>query len=424
MGRCNRNIPNSFPADARRIARSAGLAALACASLLLAPAAHAQQQEFKLGDDGSLVKTREIDPASDEGKMQRARQYLAENRTGLAYKLVNDWLERYERTDNPWIAEAYVIRGDAKTARGDEYDALYDYEEVIKGFPGTEQFATAVEREMDIGMRYLGGLKRRFLGMRIDDATGLGEELLLRCQERMPGSRLAERACIELADYYYRTRDLRMAAEAYSIFLKNYPNSQYRQKAMQRRVFSNIGRFKGPNYDASGLLESKLLIEDFTQSYPADAEAAGLNDALVARLDESAGAQMLESAKWYLTRHDPVSAKLMLRRLLRKHPDSVAAVRALEIIKENGWDAKDFQTAPPETEKAGPDAPKGDEAAGTEKPADAKPADAKPADPKPDGEKPAEAKPAEPKPAAQPPIAEPGKSPADQQPPIQPKENP
>lgn len=363
MDRPSRHIIPSRLAATRPSTRAA-LAAAWCIGLgVLAPSALAQQQEFKLSEEGELIRTREIDPASDEGKLLRARQYLAQNRVPQAYKIVDDWLDRNERTDNPWVAEAYLIRGDAKTARGDEYEALYDYEEIIKGFPGTEQFATAVEREMDIGMRYLNGLKRKFLGLRVDNATGLGEELLPRVQERMPGSRLAERACIELADFYYRTRDLRMAAEAYDIFLKNYPTSQYREKAMQRRVFSNIGRFKGPRYDASGLLESRLLIEDFAASYPADAEAAGLNDALVARLDESAGAQMLETARWYLDRDDPVSAKLMIRRLLRKHPDSVAAVRALEIIETNKWSPEEFKTAPPSeeppaqpAEEAAPDA--------------------------------------------------------------------
>lgn len=328
-----------------------------CALLILTSTAAAQQQTFTLDpEQGDWQPTEVPEPGSDAEIMQRARTLLAQNRPGQARRLLDGFLEKNERLDNPWLAEAFLLRGDAKTADADEYDALYDYEEVIKSFPGTEQFATAVEREMDIGIRYLNGLKRKFLGLRIDSAYGVGEELLIRVQERLPGSRLAERAGIELADYYYRRRDLKMAAEAYDVFLRNFPQSQYRQKAMQRRIYSNIGRFKGPSYDASGLVESEILIKNFADVYPADAEAAGLNDGLLARLDESAAAQMLDTARWYLKRGDPVSARLTIRRLLRKHPASVAAVRGLEIAKEREWDLVAAPVATPEeaSETPGP----------------------------------------------------------------------
>lgn len=329
--------PMTRSRNSRIVRRPYGLGI--CAVLWLTSAAAAQQQTFTLDpEQGEWQQTEAPEPGSDAEIMQRARTLLAQNRPGQARRLLDGFLEKNERLDNPWLAEAFLLRGDAKTADADEYDALYDYEEVIKSFPGTEQFAIAVEREMDIGIRYLGGLKRKFLGLRIDSAYGVGEELLIRVQERLPGSRLAERAGIELADYYYRRRDLKMAAEAYDVFLRNFPQSQYRQKAMQRRIYSNIGRFKGPSYDASGLVESEILIKNFADVYPADAEAAGLNDGLLARLDESAAAQMLDTARWYLRRGDPISARLTIRRLLRKHPASVAAVRGLEIAQEQKWD--------------------------------------------------------------------------------------
>jgi tetratricopeptide (TPR) repeat protein len=251
---------------------------------------------------------------------------------------LDEWIEVNEFSKSPLLPEAYLRRGDARVALGREDKALYDYEQVIKDFPGTEQFVISLERELEIGLRYLNGLRRRLWGtFRIEDATSIGEELLLRVQERLPGSRLAERAAIELADYYYRERELRLAADAYDIFVINYPRSEYQQKAMQRRVFANIARFKGPKYDAGGLLEAQILIRDFAQRYPAQAEETGMNDALVARLDESAAAQMLETARWYFKRKDPTSARVLLTRLVRKHPQTIAAGEGIVLMKERGW---------------------------------------------------------------------------------------
>jgi hypothetical protein len=61
---------------------------------------------------------------------------------------------------------------------------------------------------------------------------------------------------------------------------------------------------------------------------------------------------MLETANWYMTRKDEVSARFTLRRLLVKHPQTVAAQRAIEIMNARGWElvaprpAPKGQTAP------------------------------------------------------------------------------
>jgi hypothetical protein len=128
-----------------------------------------------------------------------------------------------------------------------------------------------------------------------------------------------------------------MASEAYEIFQTNFPTSEYRQLAMQRRVFANIGRYKGPRYDASGLIEAQYLVRDFAQRFPQAAEEIGMTDALISRLDESAAKQMFEIASWYLVRNDSVSARYTLKRLIVKHPDTVAAKRAREMFIERRW---------------------------------------------------------------------------------------
>ncbi len=61
-----------------------------------------------------------------------------------------------------------------------------------------------------------------------------------------------------------------MAAQTYDVFVQLFPQSAERQRAMQRRVYANVARFKGPRYDALGLIEARVLIRDFAQRYPAE----------------------------------------------------------------------------------------------------------------------------------------------------------
>lgn len=289
------------------------------------------------------------EPRSADGAiMDRARALLAEGKAKEAKSILSDWLDEHEFSTSPFLAEAYLLRGDARVATNAEWWALYDYEAVIKQFPGTVEFPKAVEREFEIGKRYLNGLKTKVLWLRLEDASGLGAELLVRVQERLPGSRIAEEACLFLADYYYRVRDLTQAAEMYDIFLRNFPASEHRQRALQRRVYASIGQFKGPNYDSSGLVEARSLIKNFADQYPAEAERAGMSDALSARLDESIAAQKLEKARWYFRQGDDVSARFTLTRLRRAHPRTVAASLAYDLMLEHGWvKPQDGQPATP-----------------------------------------------------------------------------
>lgn len=290
-----------------------------------------------LDDQGNWVATTSPEPGTDAGIMAEARRLIANEQPGDARELLDPWIDANARTDNPYLPQAYLLRGDATSAAGDEWEGLYDYESVIKGFPGSPEFTKAVERELEIAIAYLHGLKRKWLGLRFLNAEEEGIELLVRVQERMPGSRLAERAGIELGDHYYRNRELSLASEAYELFLKNYPNSAYRDRALQRRVYASIGRFKGPRYDGSALIDSRVLIRQYMTLYPAGAAEAGLDESLLNRIDDSAGAQLLETAKWYLVRDDAVAARHTLQRLLKKHPQSAAAGVALKMMEDRGW---------------------------------------------------------------------------------------
>ncbi len=311
--------------------------ALLLAGACAAPHAALAQSEYRMDQSGNWVQTGAPVPGSDEAIIAQAKKELAEDRPADAQNTISPWIDKNDRSNNPLLAQALIIRADALTAQGDEYEALYDYERAIKQFPATQSFITGAERELDIGVRYTGGLRRKFLGARILPTSDIGEELLIRVQERMPGSRLAERAGIELADYYYRDHDLSLAVEAYDLFIQNYPNSQYKQRAMQRRIYATIARFKGPKYDGSSLIDAKILTRRYVSLYPAEAEKAGLDDGLLTRLDESSGQEMLESANWYLRRGDEISARLVLRRLVRDHSKTAAAQKGLEIIQTKGW---------------------------------------------------------------------------------------
>jgi len=296
-----------------------------------------QSPEFQLDADTGWTQTDAPPPGSDEAIISEARSLIARERFKEAERLMSRFIARAQREANPWLPDALLLRGDAELAQRNEYDALFDYERIIQQFPASDVFAEALERQFEIGSRYVDGLRRKFLGIRFQNARLLGEELLIRVQERLPSSTLAEEAAIKLADHYYERRDMELASEMYGIFLENFRESRHRMRAQVRQIFANIARFKGPEYDSGGLIDAGELIDRFQARQPAEAERVGITAGLEARLDESAALKKLEIARWYFRRNDEPAARFMLQRLIREHPRSNAAQTALRTLEERGW---------------------------------------------------------------------------------------
>ena len=307
------------------------LCLLACLLLGGSIATAQTRQEYELTGE-RWERVRAVDPDSPEGRLQAVRQLLAQGHDGKAYKAATTWLKAYP--SHPLRVEARLLRGDARAAGGDYWNALRDYEYIASYFPASEQFNTVLQRELAIGKMYVEGFNRKLFGLRILPATGDGRELLIRIQERAPGSDVGERASILLADSYFRGGDYLNAADAYDLFVQNYPQSDRREYAMLQQVRANLRRFKGPRYDAAGLLEARQRLATYQSEYPAAADEVGASR-LMRKIDNSLALRDYLNARWYEKRGEDVGAAYLYRRLLDEFPGTEAAERAARRLQDD-----------------------------------------------------------------------------------------
>ncbi|MEM9083369.1 MAG: hypothetical protein AAGB34_07220, partial [Planctomycetota bacterium] len=236
--------------------------------------AEAQTDSFRLGEGGGWQSS---ESETELPLLIRdARKLLADNRGRDAYVILDVAMED-GTVPSGYEAQALLLRGDALLMMDREYKALYDYEELISEFPRSPEFRIAIEREYEIAQLYLYGLRRRFFGMRIIGSEDVGIELLIRVQERLPGSQLAEIANVVLADYYFDQREIRLASDTYEVYLENFPNGQFRQHAMKRVIYADLARFKGPRYDSSVLIDAYVQALEFSEVFPAEAAEVRLD---------------------------------------------------------------------------------------------------------------------------------------------------
>jgi outer membrane protein assembly factor BamD (BamD/ComL family) len=304
------------------------LAALLVAAALCAEAV--AQQEFKLDDSDRWREVDPPEPGSPAAVIQMARLALAKGEPKRALALMDAWVERFG--SDPLRPEALLARADAKLALKDEYEALFDLEDICRRHPYSQAFIPALEREYEIGMMYAGGLKRKFWGtFRWVDTSDDAQELLIRIQERLPGSALAEKAGMALADFYYERRDMSLAADAYDLFVQNYPRSLQADKARLRLIAAYCSGYKGPEFDAKGLSEASGKLRELQALEPQLAKQIGA-EAILLRIYESEADKRLTTANWYWQTNDPISAEREIRALVKKYPRSIAAIQALRAV--------------------------------------------------------------------------------------------
>lgn len=304
---------------------------------ILASSVAAQRNELGLSQEGweATGTTEAVD--EDEAYIREAWAILLGGNPGKARTMLNAWLRENRSGANQWTSLALLVRGDAKVAMNDEYDALYDYERIATNHAGSPEYIQAAERTMAIAIDYIDGKRRKFLGLRITNARREGAELLVRIAERLPGSQLAERATLELGAHYRRMGDYKTAGEVYGTFLEAFPTSTFYRAVLLARIETTFAQYNGPEYDGSGLIETEELLDVYERKYPGDLEVQAELDALRVRIDESQGRQLLVMAEVYLKRGEKASARYVLRRLLSDHPRTTAAQDALDILSDRGW---------------------------------------------------------------------------------------
>lgn len=305
--------------------------------VVLAASVAGQNAQLELSREG-WEAAQTLEPTDeDEAYIREAWAVLLGGKPGKARSMLNTWLREHRSSGNQWTPLALLVRGDAKVALDDEYEALFDYEEIARNYAGSPEFVQAAERTMAIAIDYVNGKRRKFLGLRISSARRDGEELLVRIGERLPGSQLAERALLELGSHYRRTGEFGLAREVYGIFLEAFPTSTFYRVVLLARIETTFAQYNGPEYDGSGLIETQELLNIYEAKYPGDLEVQAELDALRVRIDESQGQQLLVMAQTYLRRDEKASARYVLRRLLREHPRTTAAQEALDILRRRGW---------------------------------------------------------------------------------------
>jgi hypothetical protein len=261
-----------------------------------------------------------------------AERMIAAGNGKSGAKTAIEWL-RNKPKDAPQRDRALMLVARGFFEDGKRVDAFYYLDELMDEQPDSPLYQQALDLQYQIADEYLKGYQRVFLYWPILDASDEAVDMMYRIQQRSPGSRLAEKALLRTADYYYSNSDFDLAADAYTIYMRSYPRSPLIPRVRLRRAYSTLAQFRGTRYDATPLVDARAQLVDEAAAYPDIAEEEGLVD-LVRRVDATFAQKVYRTADFYRRTNEPEAAIYNYRFLIATFARSPEAKLAQERLND------------------------------------------------------------------------------------------
>jgi outer membrane protein assembly factor BamD (BamD/ComL family) len=234
-------------------------------------------------------------PAIADETLDRVEEMIQNRQGDAARKIVVAWLRINKQS--PIRDRGVYLLGQANFIAHNRINAFYNFDELLDFYPDSKYYYPSLERQYDIADQFLKGYKRRFLGMPFFDAKIEATEMLYRIQGRSPGSPLAEKALLRVADHYYAEGEFDVAADAYAAYVKGYPRSPYLPRVRLRQAFSALAQFRGIKFEATPIIDARQQLLDLSAMYPKIAEEENVA-AIIARIDVALARKLLETANF------------------------------------------------------------------------------------------------------------------------------
>ncbi len=300
-------------------------------------------------DGQKWVKATPPQPGTPEGDIAEISSLIEAGKNKKAVKLVDKFLVTHAAS--PACEEAINLAGKAEINRGRYWDAYQWYERQITNYPNGAFFERAMDREYMIADAFLNGKKRRALKIFKVSAKEDGIEILMRIAGHSPGSDLAERALLRVADYHFDRQEYPEAIAVYDEFVKSNPQSTRKPYAMLRAARASLLSFRGVKWDDTPLLNAAVRFRVFAQAYPQAGKKENIAGILV-EIRETLAHKVFYAGTFYERTHHPQSAIFYYNKVVQEYPDSQWAAQARQRLELLGPIKLDPRFEPPASQPA------------------------------------------------------------------------
>ncbi len=266
---------------------------------------------------------------SPAGELALIRRHQADGRRRETVRAGKKFLDKYP--DDARGEEAMLLAGEAELDAHRYWQAYEWYKRLADEHPNGKFYERALDRQFKVAEAFLAGKKRIVLGFLRISAYGDGQEILFSIAAHSPGSALAERALMRVAEFYFNRRDYVEAIETYDEYLEMFPKSHRSSLAMLRGAQASLADYRGPAHEDTPLIEARQRFLMFAEQFPDDAAKIGV-DRILDQITSERARKAFEGAAFYERIDRPAPAKICYQYVVADYGDTEWAAQARERI--------------------------------------------------------------------------------------------
>ena len=278
---------------------------------------------------GKWVNPKTMPKPTPKEQFEYAKSFYDGKKYEDAKREINKLLKAYPKSLEASEGQYYL--GLIDEAQGNLYEAFKAYQRVIDKYPFSERIQEIIEHEYKIGEAFMGGEKRKAMGVALP-VENPAIEIFTKVIENSTYGPKASAAQYKLGLVLKGLTRYYEAEEAFNKVISSYPDSEWAEPAKFQIASCRAAVSRGPEYDQGAAKEAEDKFEAFVKEHP-DAVLSSEAEANIDKLKDKEAEGNYNIGVFYEKQKAYPAAKIYYEDVVNKSPNSQWAKKALEKIQ-------------------------------------------------------------------------------------------
>lgn len=213
--------------------------------------------------------------------------------------------------------------------------AIRSYDKFLnKYYHESELYQAALDRQFSIATAYLSGRKKRVLRIFRIKGYAEGGKIMERIIDRVGlDAPIGIKGTKAMAESYEKRKKFNNAYLMWSRIFSQWQTTETGKDALFAMARCKHAAYRGPKYDASGLISARNYYKNFKKQYPTEKIDA---DKMLNQINGQLAYKQFSIGRYYQKTGSKQAANFYYRMVMDNWPESTAAKMTNEILKDKG----------------------------------------------------------------------------------------
>jgi len=278
---------------------------------------------------GKWVNPKNLPKDSPKEQFAYAKSFYDIKKYEEAKRELRKLLKAYPKSFEASESQYYL--GLVEEEQGNLYEAYLSYQRTIDKYPFSERIQEIIQREYDIGEKFMAGYKRKAMGI-VLPVENPAIEIFTKVVENSTYGPLAAKAQYKLALVLKGLLRYYEAEDEFSKLISRYPDSEWVAAAQFQIAACRAALSKSPAYDQGATQEAKEKFEEFVKEHP-DAVLSIDAEKNISQLREKEAASSFIAGSFYEQQGLKESAKIYYNDIINNYPESSWVPKVMERLQ-------------------------------------------------------------------------------------------